>query len=181
MAKTKSGGKNVFDVARPGASPSDPTARPIITGHGQMLKDPMVSEPPAKERLAGGPLKVIKPVELKSEPSATASRGDKVAETALAEPAATSLNDQIGVAGGLAGQEIAGDGAAGGPMKAELARRQLVEELVAAETYFLPIGQVTRRRRLHRAIVVLFVASLLILAGSYLVWIFGAGAFWRVG
>ena len=54
-----------------------------------------------------------------------------------------------------------------GPTKEEIARQEQIEGLVEAETYFLPIGQVTRRRNNRRAVVVLLVVLLLALVGGY--------------
>lgn len=49
MADKKEDKPKTFDVTKPGKTPAAATSRPIIVGHGPMMKDPMVSESNAKD------------------------------------------------------------------------------------------------------------------------------------
>lgn len=155
--------KSVFDVAQPGASPAGPTAKPIITTHGPMLKDPMVDGSSAKEAFAATtPLKVINPADgfAADKPDGSTATAVKTKPVAGDEPVGQAeAFAAAGAAVSAATDQVAESAVA------ESARQQQIEDLAAAETYFLPIGQVARRRYARVAAVVL--AAALVLAAGY--------------
>lgn len=54
MATKDSGKKQVFDVSHPGTSAPSATSKPIITGSGAIMKDPMVQDNPADAQSDSG-------------------------------------------------------------------------------------------------------------------------------
>ena len=49
MANSEDSDKKVFDVAKPGETAADASSRPVIVGHKNLLKDPMVKDNAASE------------------------------------------------------------------------------------------------------------------------------------
>lgn len=167
---TNLGDAGIFDVSQPGQSATDPTSRPIISGRGQILKDPMVSDRPAKASLAVAPAKVINPLGGSSAGSLGHPSASGVETESLRKPEPATMPDPAPVPG-MTGHATASskdvDAAYVGSSQAELVRSQRLEDLVQAGTYFLPIGQ-TARRRGWRGIAVVVGLATLVLVGYYL-------------
>lgn len=79
------GAPKVFDVAKPGKTAADPTARPIIVGHGSMIKqDPMVVDTDGSESKASTPPSTEG---VKIVPISDGSDDDKKEKVAVEPPA----------------------------------------------------------------------------------------------
>jgi hypothetical protein len=126
MATTPSNKKQVMDVAKPGKTAPDATTRPLIVGHGGMLKDPMMSagseaattdEPTAKDDKtspapklhAGG--KVVQPISLKSA-NDTAEDESKGPEAADKDTTATDDSTEVATSANDEAQTDSDDGVA---------------------------------------------------------------------
>lgn len=173
MAEPTSGKKPVMDVAKPGKTPADATARPIITGHA-VMKDPMVNatdtkdtssdplagqEPSQSEATAPSVThKVIKPLESAEteEPTKDTPAPPKQEEpdTAITDGAVVdAVLDQVTDKK----KEEAIDEEA-------LKRQELVDKLTQDKKYFLPINQVNSRRN-NRLVLLLLGALLPVIVG----------------
>lgn len=191
MANTK----QVMDVSKPGNATPDPTARPVIVGHGPMMKDPMVHEEiptndmdlenskpdEIKQNSVSEPVheKVLQPTQDttgSTEPVAPdtkdAGAADKTEEQAESEDIATpgapdaQDMDDDDVSNGAVVDAVIGQATQkkrnGELSDAEKAEQEHIQQLIADKTYFVPIGQVSKRRN-RRAVVILLVVLLLTL------------------
>ncbi len=136
----------LFDIAKPGTSKPDASARPLIVGHRNMVADPMVApkaaEPSAKKELkpttgAGvkiEPMNEVKPEEPApdaAEPEAESPPADQQQPSPEeSEPPAEELpaDNQKSKAEAAAEKEAAD-------------RQAVAQELIASEKYVLPIGE----------------------------------------
>ena len=161
------------DVARPGKTPADPTSRPIIVGHRPMLhQDPMVSnsddadEPSVDETVpkkkSGFGTNTIQP----SEEAAEEARDTKEKEAAeeKIEEDKTDSDDQFGSSSAavdaLAG-EVSAKREAEKASEAELKKQAELEGIIESRKYFVPVGEVSKRRM---NLIILGVLIFLILA-----------------
>lgn len=166
-----SNNKPVFDVSKPGKSAPSATSRPVIVNHGPMMKDPMVSDPDDTDKKDDKPTaatsesrKIIAPPSdlEKEEPAsedtpATESEDSKADKKKSAEQAVVdAVVDQ------------AGKKKKSQPTEEELAKQIEVEKLIESKKYFVPIGEVTRRRNARRLMIGLVAFVLIGLVGSYL-------------
>lgn len=171
--------KPVMDVSKPGKSPADATTRPIITGH-EMIKDPMVTEDKApmegvtedvpgsdtEEKPMTSPIgkKVIqplsadeekpeqteepaqeeKPEEEKAESSEEKSEEKKEEAPVTEDAVVDAVLDQVGDK-----KEETKES------EEERKRQEIVDKLVEDKKYFVPIGQVHKRRNNRIALLVL--------------------------
>jgi hypothetical protein len=151
------------DVAKPGKTPADATARPIITGHS-VLKDPMVNEADDQElptEEAPKPLKapsaankVIQPL---AKPDEKSNDVEKSTEPKADEPEPkTSSDGESDEAVVDAVLDQVTDKKAQEKLDAETQKRnELVDQLVAEKKYFVPINSVRRRRNNRIAVIIL--------------------------
>lgn len=187
--------KQVMDVSKPGNAAADPTARPVIVGHGPMMKDPMVTqEVPANDMGLDKPENETKQQDNLKEPThekILQPTGDEVDEVAVTKtqpadfrseqseevatenpetpgaPEAQGMdNDADDVSSGAIVDAVVGQASQkkrnGELSDAEKAEQEHIQQLIADKTYFVPIGQVSKRRN-RRAVVILLVVLLLIL------------------
>lgn len=170
----------IFDVAKPGKATPSPTSRPVIVGHGPMLKDPMVSQqsqteepssaPEPGQKLAAETHKTLTPPSETSSPSETTD----VAEPETAPPASGPTDAEIretekrqnesAVVEAVANQ--AAKKKSGKSTPEDIARQNELEKLIEDKTYFVPIGQVKRRHHKH-VFWTIFILLILVLAGGY--------------
>lgn len=181
--------KNIMDVSKPGKSAATATAKPVIVGHGAMIKDPMVKDtdsatdtPAAEpEHLEVRHEKVIlqpsaamskedKPVDATSpeaEPEKDTAKEPEAKDASEESPAKTTdNNDDLGseeaIVDAVAGQ-------AGKKSKAQSdkdnAQKELIEKLIREKTYNLPIKQTAAKRSGRWLMVVMVVALVALLAG----------------
>lgn len=157
------GKKPIADVAKPGDSPADATARPIITGH-EIMKDPMVTEqvdvseqasieksaasneqkeltPPSVTHKVIAPLSSKKDTAKAPEPQEKApdepTSDDAVVDAVLEKVDDKKIEDWRN--------------------EEDRKRQELVDELVEQKKYFLPINQVRSRRNSKIFLIILAV------------------------
>lgn len=180
MAKMdKDTDKKSMDVSKPGKSMPDLSARPVIVTHRPMVQDPMVKsevkteepvvvekpEPETDASEDSSPShekKVIKPISDSVESSETTEEPKKdeptEEETAAAEAAVVEA---------VASQAQSRSGKkAGEPSAQDMAKQEHLQKLITDKTYFVSVGQATRRRNRRNA-AVLLIFMLMILAGGY--------------
>lgn len=185
-ADQKPNSNQISDIAKPGSSPASATSRPII-GHRSIMQDPMVApsnpEETAKEdeekttvtdpsTQMAGKGKVIMPAagsELETnqpEPADTAavSSEPEASESAVAtdEPPKKSLEE---AAVDAYADEIVKRKKK--PTKEDEQKLAEIQKHIEEKTYFVPVGQVKKRRNKRRFLI--FMLILILLAGIYLV------------
>jgi hypothetical protein len=216
-ASSKAKGKQVFDVSKPGKSMPSPTSRPVISSHGPIMRDPMVSDAdkttedtaPTDKKLKMPAKKVIAPLkEVKLKPTADAKKTKEDSEPQVPEldisvdtpqdetPTAdiekenkeesektkeptekpTDSPDKADEADARAAEAATMDIIAeqalkdkkGGMTAEELEKQNALEQHITDKTYFVPVGQVAKRRN-RRIMILLFILVLLAsaLAGFY--------------
>lgn len=179
----------LFDVAQPGKTAAGATSRPVIVGHkAQTKRDPMVVEKteeskeddkPVEEVLQPKRKTVIAPLnqpadsddktedsaselpteENKTEPEELA--GIKKEEPAKEKEATVNARSNINALANTVDSKQA----LKKEQKEEEDKSQEIEELINSKKYYVPIGQVTRKRKLHAAIIILLVLIILALVG----------------
>ncbi|MDZ7744696.1 MAG: hypothetical protein U5K77_02975 [Candidatus Saccharibacteria bacterium] len=180
----------VFDVSKPGKKAPSSTSRPLISSHGPMLQDPMVNQtnvdtkdkddtPKTTSKKVITPLEDTKPKkkantsEAKSEPEESKtsntvetdkpsdkSSGNNQPETkprAVSEPS-TKQADEATV--DIIAQQAIKD-KNGGISPEDLERQNALEKHIEDKTYFVPIGQVAKRRN-KRLLIFMLIALLLV-------------------
>jgi hypothetical protein len=167
-----------FDVAKPGKTAPDQTSRPIIVGHGARIKqDPMVSDSstsqPDKEETKiteskAVHEKVVAPIdevvdsktkdEPKEEPKPEPEPKpeDKPSDAAVVE----AVVEQ-------AGKKKPKDAKTDELSEEEKARRKHIEKLVANKTYFLPIGQITRKKNARNSLIAIVLLAVVLGGAAY--------------
>jgi hypothetical protein len=170
--------KSMDDVAKPGKSTPDTSARPVVISHRPMVQDRTVKstdKPEPSKLVPARSDKVIKPMD---ETMDTAADADKTAEpetkakTAASDKKSepetveeTSSSDEA-VMDAVVDQATADKKKQNELTDAEQAKLELVAKLTADKKYFVPIGQVAKRR--HRRTVIIVAVLLFIAAGAYL-------------
>lgn len=97
-----------MDVSRPGKTVANPTSRPIITGHGAMMKDPMVRDEQESSTIAGMSTQDA----VKQEPEKLTARSERAIQPLLA-PEQTDIAAEAPVAKDAASSTAAEDDASG--------------------------------------------------------------------
>lgn len=189
------GKKPVMDVTRPGKTAANPTSRPVIIGHGSVIKDPVVKqesnngledqEPSHQQE--SRPIKAFgktvqplgtassEPV-AKTEESASETQ-TKTTDTNKAEPAAEKTTQEAPQATEATSSEdaaivdaVAEQAGANKRQKeedeAELKRRESLEKLIAEKKYFLSIKQQSDKSGSSKGAVAVLIL-LLLLVGVY--------------
>lgn len=179
--------KPVMDVSKPGKTPANATARPIIVNHGPAISDPMVtpeSAPNASEVVAteepqalsapSSAHKVIAPIVDKTDETPTESAQPPVTVATEDKP---ETEPQPDVTEEQAEDETVVDPASEQRatekqkeeklVEQELKRQELVDTLVTQKKYFLPIGS-TKQKRNNRIAFVLLLALLPLVIGVVL-------------
>lgn len=151
----------IDDVAKPGKTPADATARPIITTHA-IMKDPMVTEDPTSVEEANNaseettpekqlPLpsakKVIQPISDPGEPDAKVKNDSETpakTETSAPEPSVDDVTDSAVVDAVV--DQVADKKKEDKLNEEEQQRQELIDKLVDEKKYFLPITSHTARR-----------------------------------
>jgi hypothetical protein len=180
----------IVDVSQPGKTAPAGTSRPIIVGHKMLQQDPMISEDkaatvpepgktedkPAEAAPAAAPRnnKVIAPLtESKSEDEPPEPEA-KTEEPKPEEPKPEETKEEGSEPAKADGSAVvdAVIEQAGAKRKqdqeseADKKRQAELEKLIEEKKYFVPIGQVRRRRNTRWGITILLL--LVIIAGAYL-------------
>jgi hypothetical protein len=163
MATSKSDAdKQVMDVAKPGKTAPDASAKPVIVGHKPMVQDPMMTAEVNAETEKAGPeeqlvaaattstaKKVIAPITREEEPGevespeAETTPEDSTAQTTEVGDTGenTDSNDSAVVDAVI---DQVGAKKPEGLSEEELKRQEELDKLVADKKYFVPIGKVHR-------------------------------------
>ncbi len=181
---SKSSPKKTMDVSKPGESTPDTSARPVLVTHRPMVQDPTVKDDTKsqdksvedKPTMASRGSKVIKPVnDLESSPSDP--EPDKPKESAdSSEPEATTKTEPSSETDSSktpdskdsAVLEAVADQATEDKKKQnqlsdeEKAKKEALQKMVEAETYFVPVGQVSRRRNRRAGLIILGILLMLV-------------------
>jgi len=181
MAEAKSKtGNQVFDVAKPGQTAAEASAKPIIVTNHPMLKDPMMVEEKPAENAPDAPKEESTPIpstsKLRIEPlhreaeeqDTSADTPDTKTEnsaTTESEPASKSEDvpeDETPDTAKKSKTDIQNDEVA---ERKAVEREAELEKLVESRKYYLPINQVVKRRnkRMLWIVLILVVA----LGGAY--------------
>lgn len=192
----KAPGKKSMDIAKPGKSLPDNSARPVIVTHRPMVQDPMVKSDVAKDKPESSAgtskflnvdtlprdKKVIQPVGELPEPKEQQPpeqdrpiNTDKTeiqdnngeADQNFTEPDISKLDTtEAAVVAAVASQAQSRGKKNGEPDERDKAKEAHLKKLVADKTYFVTIGQVSRRRN-RRAAAIFAVFLIIFLAGAY--------------
>jgi hypothetical protein len=184
MAKMdKDADKKSMDVSKPGKSMPDLSARPVIVTHRPMVQDPMVkseakSEEPVEpvkqesdadtneESVPSYEKKVIKPISEPEPAESDGSAADEAKEDTTKETDEPA-SDDAAVVEAVASQAQSRAGKKDGePSEQDKANQEHIKKLIADKTYFVSVGQATRRRN-RRTAVMFLVFLVLVLAGAY--------------
>lgn len=184
MAASKDKTKKTMDVAKPGESAPDTSARPVLVTHRPMVQDPMVkedkksedavvadAEPKTEPTIRGE--KVIQPVN--SNTSAEAPADDQPATPAKSEdsepePPQPEKTEEDSQAKDAAVVDAVVDQATEDKKKQnklsdeEKAKQEALQKLIEEKKYFVPVGQVSRRRN-RRALLTVAILVLLLIGG----------------
>ncbi len=183
MAVTNKENQKTMDVSKPGKVLPDASARPVIITHRPMVQDPMVksddtNDAPAQSSDNNIPIssgahgnKVIKPVSESLEAAEEKkSDSDPESESPVADQDKDTESDnsaEAAIVEAVADQAQPGVNKKDGHQTEEdKAKAEHLQKLVATKTYFLPIGQVARRRN-RRAVIIFLSVLLLTAAGGY--------------
>ena len=161
------------DVSRPGKTPADSTSRPVIVGHRPLLKqDPMVSktEEEAEASANNEDLKstsnfsehTLEPSnEAKEEAKEKTEEEEKMSSETLADedqpPGASSA------AVDALASEVSAKREAEKASEADVKKQLELEETIQSRKYFVPIGEVSKRR-MNRIIIGILLLMLLTIA-----------------
>lgn len=190
-SNTTSKPSKIIDVAKPGETAPDASSRPLIVGHGAMIKqDPMVVDPEKSEEKSETPetplaQKSSVKIEPPAEEETPAEEPSEVSEPAEPEAPATdetppgetpesesvpeeSAEDSLGEETG-SGAVSALANEVGSKRKAEKeeadnkARIEEVQKLIRSKKYQVPIGEL-HGHHIVRDLIVLFILLLLLAA-----------------
>lgn len=177
-----------LDVIRPGKSAASATTRPVIVGHGAMMKDPMLQteqKPSANETqipAAEEEKPVVQRTKVVVRPLSDADKNEAQQSnsegmSASLEPEATppveapqkdaeedEVSDQA-VVDAVASQATAGKGQK--KAQEEQAKQEAIQKLITDKTYVLPIAK-ARRTSSGRGISIVVSLLLLLVVGGYL-------------
>lgn len=178
----------LFDVARPGKTPASPSARPLVVSNRPMLKDPMMADDKreAKEvtekdndndkTLPASPAKTVPvPPEANNRDNEDKNESSDPKE-AKEQETSTKQTDETGDS--VTESAPADDKQSRAPQQAqanqqeEQIKAELINKLITEKKYFVPIGEVTRRRANRKALIIL---AVLILAGAAIYLLIDAG------
>ncbi len=190
MAAEKKSDKQVMDVSKPGKTPADASARPIIVGHKPQVQDPMVNtaedtnpevSAPSEEPSTTSPAtskKVIAPLselEKPNEDEATESTDStepdaSITDTPKEEPdeqndAPTETDEESSDAAVVdaVAEQVGAKKKEDAESEEEKKRLAELEKLIAEKKYFVPIGKAHRKSNRITLFVTLFL--LLVLVG----------------
>jgi hypothetical protein len=162
--------KRIMDVSKPGKTAATATTRPIIVGHGPIMKDPMMQQPKvAAVNEEGEPIKKPAPAQppnkLVLKPMVAGASADEKSSTAKASDATTDESGADGETPADSQDEAVVDAVVSQAVKDKRGEQQAKEDteraiarqkLIDEKKYFLPIGQTARRRNRWAWFILLF-------------------------
>ncbi len=169
-----------MDVSKPGKSTPDASSRPVIVTNRSMVQDPTLTDrfkednsKPTEATVARG-TKTISPPNKSSDDDTPNSYTSNSSENHKTEPTLHRKPDiqkdqskEAAVVEAVADQATEDKKKLNKENDADIARKAKLEKLIADKKYFVPIGQVLRRR--NRRALIVFLVVLIILVGGYLV------------
>lgn len=160
---TPHGDPRVFDVAKPGQTAAAATSRPVIVGHGSMIKqDPMVKPATPKEKISTASSKTISPIndidnkkeqtdksevnedkESVETPEEVSDKGqsETVEDKKTADESDASPNSSREISANVLADKALESKEKKQRAELEEKRAQQVEELVSSKQYFVKIHQ----------------------------------------
>lgn len=158
--------KKTMDVAKPGKSAPDESARPVIITHKPQVQDTTVKTPESEApKTVVTHNKVIKPL---SEQSAQETPSNTPSAQQDKEPAADTAEaaEEAAVVDAVASQaDLGGKNAKTAQEAADQKQQEAIDKLITEKKYFVPVGQVAHRRNQRAGILALVL--LLALIGAY--------------
>ncbi len=151
-----------FDVAKPGDTAADATARPLIVGHGSSLKqDPMVAGPPTvdSEKIGSNGTAMTHSA---AAINPKTEQGDKKVAQVASEPNSSDAATVDALA-----EEIGAKKQNQKDDQTATKRQEELERVIASKQYFVPIGEAKRRRANHLAWTLLGAMLMVAGAGAY--------------
>lgn len=168
MAAPKKTEKQVMDVSKPGKTPADASARPIIVGHKMLVQDPMVTE--TAEKTEETVTEAVAEVETDEKPPVSPSSSKRIIaplsaeeksgdtesentsqtepeaavseESAAAETATQDTSDNDAAVVDAVIDQVADKKKVDEQQEAdERKKRETLEKLVAEKKYFVPLGR----------------------------------------
>jgi hypothetical protein len=189
---SKPNDKKTMDVSKPGKATPDASSRPVIVTHKPMIQDPMVKssdtptdlpekdDTPTSEKLTKTSNKVIQPLTTDEDNSKEAKSEESKPEDTQTKPD-ESVADEVKpdedkveetpTSDAAAEVDAVVDQAITDKKKDELSeeekrKREELQKLIKSKKYFVPIGQVTKRRKSRHTLLMLIGLALL-LVGIY--------------
>ena len=183
---SKASSKKTMDVSKPGESAPNTSSRPVLVTHRPMVQDPMVKDDvKADDKVADSKAsvmshgdKVIQPVSDLSKPAEEAAGTPDQGQSSAAgsDPAKDDTTDdkpktsteatgtEAAVVDAVVDQATEDKKKQNQLSDEEKAKRAALQKLVEEKKYFVPIGQVGRRRN-RRALLTVIVLVLLLVGG----------------
>lgn len=160
-----------MDVAKPGKSAPSVSGRPVIVTHRPIIDDPMVkkdakTEPGTTDATSR---KVLQPLTAETDKPAEKPKNNQSDTTEKPQPdipKSTAKTEETAVVGAVAEQATHDKKKDDEPDEEALKKQEHIDKLIESKKYFVPVGQVARRRNKRAGIAVLVV--LLLLAGGYI-------------
>ncbi len=187
--------KKTMDVSKPGDSTPDTSSRPVIVSHRPMVQDPMFKNsdptPEVNANARSGAIarnnNVIQPIEKDktkeyenietSEKTETTEKPVSDQETSVDNATESEKadkneevageNDEAAVVDAVVDQAAADKKKQNQKNDEETARQAAIDKLVAEKKYFVPIGQVSKRR--NRRVSLIILGLIILVVGLYLV------------
>ena len=165
----------LFDVAKPGKTPPSATSRPVIVGHGSMVKnDPMVVRGDTEKdegkqpfKISVRELKIVPDNPEAAEEDITASESEEDGAAAEEPPAETPAQEEVvpaasetGVVDSLMNEVDAKQADKKQKKELETLTNEL-EKSIEAKEFFVPIGLESR----HRSNQILLILVLILVLG----------------
>lgn len=171
MTAANRSSKKTMDVTSPGQSTPDTSGRPVVITHRPLVQDPMVKQDiqangdsptttggAAMSKATKHQSKTLEPISNREEPEETQQEDELNDNT---DDNKTAIVDAVvaQAESGKVKKDITS-------VDAEAAKQQALQKQISEKKYFLPIGQVARRRNQRANIILLL--FLVVLVGAYL-------------
>ncbi len=166
----KKDASKTMDVSKPGKTDPDISSRPVLVTNHSMVQDPTLKEdnkPTLKPMVASAARvdKIISPVgEITQETTKVAAENPISKETGEKTDTEKKQAQEAAVVDAVADQATEDKKKQNKLSDEELARKKEIEQLITDKKYFVPIGQVSKRRN-RRMLIVFLVILVLVIIG----------------